>query len=95
MLTHMKLAGVKTGLLMNFNVTKLKSGIKRFILLRALRVLRGETGLYPGCFPNLFSARNRSFHRRERGARRERMGTLMLHLSDLCALCGKMLETRG
>jgi hypothetical protein len=45
LLTHMKLAGVKTGLLMNFNVTKLKSGIKRFILLRALRVLRGETGL--------------------------------------------------
>ncbi len=28
-------------LLMNFNVTKLKSGIKRFILL--VRVLRGET----------------------------------------------------
>ncbi len=22
------------------------------------------------------------------------MGTLMLHLSDLCALCGKMLKTR-
>jgi len=35
------LAGVKAGLLMNFNVTKLKSGIKRFVLLlRALRVLR-------------------------------------------------------
>ena len=32
--------GVKTGLLMNFTVTSLKSGIKRFILLlRALRVL--------------------------------------------------------
>jgi hypothetical protein len=42
----MKLAGVQTGLLLNFNVTKLKSGIKRFILLRALRVLRGETVLY-------------------------------------------------
>jgi len=28
----MKLAGVKTGLLMNFNATKLKSGIKRFVL---------------------------------------------------------------
>ena len=38
--------GVKPGLLMNFNVTKLKSGIKRFVLLRALRVLRGETVLY-------------------------------------------------
>jgi len=39
--------GVKTGLLMNFTVTNLKSGIKRFILLlRALRVLRGETILY-------------------------------------------------
>jgi hypothetical protein len=47
LLTYMKLAGVKTGLLMNFNVTKLKSGIKRFVLLlRALRVLRGETILY-------------------------------------------------
>ena len=31
-LTYMKLAGIKTGLLMNFNVTKLKSGIKRFVL---------------------------------------------------------------
>jgi len=29
---------------MDFNVTKLESGIKRFVLLlRALRVLRGET----------------------------------------------------
>jgi len=34
------------GLLMNFNGTKLKGGIKRFVLLlRALRVLRGETVL--------------------------------------------------
>jgi GxxExxY protein len=32
LLTYMKLAGVKTGLLINFNVTKLKNGIKRFIL---------------------------------------------------------------
>ena len=32
LLTYMKLAGVKTGLLMNFNVKKLKSGIKRFVL---------------------------------------------------------------
>jgi len=32
LLTYIKLAGVKTGLLMNFNVTKLKSGIKRFVL---------------------------------------------------------------
>ncbi len=31
-LTYMKLAGVKIGLLMNFNVTKLKDGIKRFVL---------------------------------------------------------------
>ena len=39
----MELAGVKIGLLMNFNVKKLKDGIKRFVLwfLRALRVLRG------------------------------------------------------
>jgi GxxExxY protein len=31
-LTYMKLAGVKTGLLMNFNVGRLKDGIKRFVL---------------------------------------------------------------
>jgi len=32
LLTYMKLAGVNTGLLINFNVTKLKDGIKRFVL---------------------------------------------------------------
>jgi len=32
LLTYMKLAGVKTGLLINFNVTKLKNGLKRFVL---------------------------------------------------------------
>ena len=32
LLTYMKLANVKTGLLINFNVTKLKDGIKRFVL---------------------------------------------------------------
>ncbi len=32
LLTYMKLAGVKTGLLIDFNVTKLKDGIKRFVL---------------------------------------------------------------
>jgi GxxExxY protein len=32
LLTYMKLAGVKIGLLINFNVTKLKDGIKRFVL---------------------------------------------------------------
>jgi GxxExxY protein len=32
LLTYMKLAGVKIGLLMNFNVTKLRDGIKRFVL---------------------------------------------------------------
>jgi GxxExxY protein len=32
LLTYMKLAGVKTGLLMNFNVTMLKSGIRRSVL---------------------------------------------------------------
>ena len=32
LLTYMKLAGVKTGLLINFNVTMLKTGIKRFVL---------------------------------------------------------------
>jgi len=36
----------QAGLLLNFNVTKPKNGIKRFVLLRALRVLRGETVLY-------------------------------------------------
>jgi GxxExxY protein len=32
LLTYMKLANIKIGLLMNFNVTKLKDGIKRFVL---------------------------------------------------------------
>jgi GxxExxY protein len=32
LLTYMKLAGVRTGLLINFNVTRLKEGIKRFVL---------------------------------------------------------------
>jgi GxxExxY protein len=32
LLTYMKLAGVGTGLLINFNVPQLKSGIKRFVL---------------------------------------------------------------
>jgi GxxExxY protein len=32
LLTCMKLAGVKVGLLINFNVTKLKEGIKRSVL---------------------------------------------------------------
>ena len=32
LLTCMKLSGAKIGLLMNFNVTKLKDGIKRFVL---------------------------------------------------------------
>jgi len=32
LLTYMKLAGVKIGLLINFNNTKLKDGIKRFVL---------------------------------------------------------------
>jgi GxxExxY protein len=31
-LTYMKLAGVKIGLLINFNNTKLSNGIKRFVL---------------------------------------------------------------
>ena len=31
-LTYMKLAGIRIGLLMNFNVTALKDGIKRFVL---------------------------------------------------------------
>lgn len=31
-LTYMKLAGIKTGLLINFNVPILKDGIKRFVL---------------------------------------------------------------
>ena len=32
LLTYMKLAQVRTGLLINFNVTVLKNGIKRFVL---------------------------------------------------------------
>lgn len=32
LLTYMRLAGITTGLMMNFNVTKLKNGIKRFVL---------------------------------------------------------------
>ena len=32
LLTYMKLAGIETGLLINFNVTKLKKGIKRYVL---------------------------------------------------------------
>ena len=32
LLTYMKLAGIKTGLLINFNVNKLKDGIKRYVL---------------------------------------------------------------
>ena len=32
LLTYMKRASVKVGLLINFNVTKLKDGIKRFVL---------------------------------------------------------------
>ena len=32
LLTYMKLAGIETGLLINFNVSMLKSGIKRFVL---------------------------------------------------------------
>jgi GxxExxY protein len=32
LLTYMKLAGVRTGLLINFNVTRLKDGMKRFVL---------------------------------------------------------------
>ena len=42
LLTYMKLSGVKIGLLINFNVTILRDGIKHFVLciLRALRALR-------------------------------------------------------
>ncbi|MDB5346399.1 MAG: hypothetical protein JWP89_4776 [Schlesneria sp.] len=32
LLTYMKLAGIKIGLLINFNNTRLKDGIKRFVL---------------------------------------------------------------
>lgn len=31
-LTYLKLSGIKTGLLINFNVTVLKNGIKRYVL---------------------------------------------------------------
>lgn len=44
LLTYMKLVGVRTSLLINFNLTKLNFGIKRFVLrpLRAPRVLPGK-----------------------------------------------------
>ena len=32
LLTYLKLSGIKTGLLMNFNVAVLKDGIKRMVL---------------------------------------------------------------
>ena len=32
LLTYMKLSGVKVGLLINFNVSKVKNGIERFVL---------------------------------------------------------------
>jgi len=32
LLTYMKLAGIRTGLLINFNVMQLKNGIKRYVL---------------------------------------------------------------
>ncbi len=32
LLTYLRLSGIKTGLLMNFNVRKLKDGIKRYVL---------------------------------------------------------------
>lgn len=32
LLTYMKLAGIQTGLLINFSVTRLKDGIKRSVL---------------------------------------------------------------
>jgi hypothetical protein len=32
LLTYMKPAGIETGLLISFNVTKLKNGIKRYVL---------------------------------------------------------------
>ncbi|OHB56596.1 MAG: GxxExxY protein [Planctomycetes bacterium RBG_13_44_8b] len=32
LLTYMKLSGIKIGLLLNFNVSRLKDGIKRFVL---------------------------------------------------------------
>jgi len=31
-LTYMKLSGIQTGLMFNLNVTKLKDGIKRYVL---------------------------------------------------------------
>jgi GxxExxY protein len=31
-LTYMKLSGIRTGLMFNFNVTKLKDGMKRYVI---------------------------------------------------------------
>lgn len=43
-LTYMKLSGISVGLLINFNVKRLKHGIKRYgiVIFRDLRALRGE-----------------------------------------------------
>jgi GxxExxY protein len=35
LLTYLKLSGIETGLLLNFNVVRLKDGIKRMVLSRA------------------------------------------------------------
>ena len=32
LLTYMKLSGVKVGLLINFNMSKVKNGVERFVL---------------------------------------------------------------
>ena len=46
-LTYMRLAKIPIGLLINFNVMKVQSGIRRFVykMLRALRDLRGGKSL--------------------------------------------------
>ena len=58
-LTYMKLAGVRVGLLINFNVDALRNGIKKIcsLNLRVLRALRGEQ--YPGDMDRMFHTKLR------------------------------------
>jgi hypothetical protein len=62
LLTHMKPTGVKVGLLINFNVGKLKDAIKRFVPCN-LRVLRGASSAREFGSIDPFSALNDSVYR--------------------------------
>ena len=42
LLTYMKLAGIRTGLLRQLNVPMLKDGLQRLVMCESLRALRGS-----------------------------------------------------